>query len=71
MKTTEQLRAKLAAMPREELELLAENIVITLYGEADHEADTFGLNADKEWDGDTLENVASDIINAGLHPDKL
>lgn len=73
MKTLDQLNAKLAAMPRADLEIFARNVVLSLYGDNNPDEEDFPLrlDQDKEWDGDTLGNVADDIADAGLNPDKL
>ncbi len=70
MKTLKQLRAKIAAMPREELELFAANVVISVYCEPSRSG-KIRLNQQVEWTQDNIENVSSDIDNAGLNPDKL
>lgn len=87
MKTTvERLNAKIKAMDRFELELMASNVVQSLYlshftredltdDEQDLIPDDFDgselLDSEREWDGDTLKNVAGDIENAGLNVGKL
>ncbi len=74
MKTTiEKLTAKVRSMDRAELELLALNVVQSLYAQPDFEGDDFEvatvLDSEKEWEcADVLESVAGDVSNAGLSP---
>lgn len=71
MKTLAQLKAKVASMTREELEILAYNVVVSLYGDADQEQTDLLLNPDNEWTQDTIEKVAEDVDLAGLNPEKI
>lgn len=65
------LQTKLAAMPRADLELFAQNVVTCLYVELDEETDELVLNSGKERDADTLEAIVDDVENSGLNPEKL
>jgi hypothetical protein len=70
MKTIKQLRAKIAAMPRNDLEIIAQTLVVRLYGEV--KGGRIVLNPDREWDGaDVLAAISNDVLLANLNPDKL
>lgn len=88
MKTSlAKLTAKIASMPRAELETLASGLVLTLYGMV-HDADVgelstseaeelgvepgeYYLDSEKEWTGGTVEECAEDVANARLNPEAL
>lgn len=69
MKSIKQLKTKVAMMSRADLELLAVNVVISLYGR--HNAKGIKLDQALEWSQDTIEEMADDIYRAKLNPDQL
>ena len=66
----DELRVELKRLSAEDARECLWSILITLYGELNADGETLEIDPWREWDIDTLDDIAGDLDNFGLVPDQ-